>query len=66
MTANHTPMIGPNARPTAPVPKRWIANSIVRMTRVIGTTRCSREGAATFRPSTADRTEIAGVIIPSP
>ena len=59
-------MTGPKARPTAPVPKRWTANSTVRMTSVIGTTRLSSEGAATSRPSTAERTEIAGVIIPSP
>ena len=65
-TVNHTPMIGPNARPTAPVPKRWIANSTVRMTSVIGTTRFFSDGAATSRPSTAESTEIAGVIIPSP
>ena len=33
---------------------------------VIGTTRCSSDGAATLRPSTADSTEIAGVIMLSP
>ena len=33
---------------------------------MIGTTRLSSDGAATFSPSTAERTEIAGVIIPSP
>ena len=64
--ANHTPMIGPKRRPTAPVPKRWIANSTVRMTSVIGTTSDLSAGAATSRPSTAESTEMAGVIIPSP
>ncbi len=33
---------------------------------VISTTNESSPGAATLRPSTADSTEIAGVIIPSP
>ena len=33
---------------------------------VIGTTRCSSDGSTTFSPSTAERTEIAGVIMLSP
>ena len=33
---------------------------------VIGTIRCSSDGAATLSPSTADSTEIAGVIMLSP
>jgi hypothetical protein len=33
---------------------------------VIGTTRLANEGAATLTPSTADRTEMAGVIMLSP
>ena len=33
---------------------------------VIGTTRLASDGAATLRPSTAESTEIAGVITPSP
>src|SRR4051794_40962333 len=65
-TVNQTPITGPNSRPTAPVPKRWIANRNVMITSVIGTTSDSSDGAATLRPSTADSTEIAGVIIPSP
>ena len=63
---NQTTITGPNSRPTAPVPKRWIANSTVMITSVISTTIESRLGETTFRPSTADSTEIAGVIIPSP
>ena len=59
-------MIGPNSQPTAPVPKRWAMNSTTRMTNEIGTTRWLRPGAATFSPSIAERTEIAGVIMPSP
>ena len=63
---NHTRISGPNSQPTAPVPRRWIANSATRMASDIGTTRCARPGESTFRPSTAEVTEIAGVIMPSP
>ena len=42
--ANQTPMTGPNSRPTAPVPKRWIANRPVRIASVIGTTSESSDG----------------------
>jgi hypothetical protein len=59
-------MTGPKSEPTAPVPKRWMTNSAVNIVSAIGTTRESREGETTSSPSTADRTEIAGVIMPSP
>ena len=36
------------------------------MASEIGMTRCESDGVATFRPSTAEVTEIAGVIMPSP
>ena len=36
------------------------------MTAVIGTTRSASDGCTTFRPSTAESTEIAGVIMLSP
>ncbi len=36
------------------------------MTTLIGSTYCFSSGAVTSRPSTADSTEIAGVIKPSP
>ena len=36
------------------------------ITAVIGTTRCSSDGSTTFSPSTAESTEIAGVIMLSP
>ena len=36
------------------------------MTQVIGTTSGSAALVATLRPSTAERTEIAGVMTPSP
>ena len=36
------------------------------ITAVIGTTRCASDGCTTLSPSTADSTEIAGVIMLSP
>jgi hypothetical protein len=59
-------VIGPNDTPTFAVPWRWIANSAIRIPIVIGTTYGLNAGVATSSPSTAERTEIAGVIAPSP
>ena len=59
-------MIGPNSRPTRSVPCRWIANTPSRMPTVAGTTYGSKSGVATFRPSIALSTVMAGVIMPSP
>jgi hypothetical protein len=63
---NQTSVIGPNSLPMPPVPKRCIANSPVSTTSVSGMTHSCSRGAATSRPSTADSTEIAGVMTPSP
>ena len=63
-TANQTTMTGPKKSPTTPVPRRWIANSTVRMSTVTGTTQASSPGADA--DSTADSTEVAGVIMLSP
>ncbi len=41
-------------------------NSAIRIASEIGTTRWARLGVATLSPSTAEITEIAGVIMPSP
>src|SRR6266487_1210945 len=65
-TVNQTPMIGPNSRPTAPVPSRCTRNRAMMITTVIGRTRLATDGAETLTPSIADRTEIAGVIMLSP
>ena len=46
--------------------RRWTANSATMITAVIGTIHSSRSGSTTLRPSTADSTEIAGVIMLSP
>ena len=63
---NHTSITGPKKRPMPPVPKRCTANSTVMSSSVTGTTTPCSAGAATSRPSTADSTEMAGVITPSP
>ena len=63
--ANHSPMTGANSRPTAVVPWRWIANRPLATAIVQGRMIDDKLGAATSMPSTADSTEIAGVIIPS-
>ena len=65
-TVNQIAITGPNSRPTAPVPKRWIRNSAARIVSAIGTTTDSSDDETTSRPSTDESTEIAGVIMPSP
>jgi len=64
--ANQIAHTGPNSRPTKPVPKRWIANSAIRITVAIGTTYGASASVPISRPSTADSTEIAGVRTASP
>src|SRR5271167_869234 len=65
--ATNQPIItGPNRPPTAPVPWRCTANSATMITAVTGTTQPAKPGSITLRPSTADSTEIAGVIMLSP
>ncbi|MNL07785.1 hypothetical protein D3C87_1284760 [compost metagenome] len=63
---NHSVMIGPKNLPTVAVPCRWIRNRTVRITSVIGITKCPSCGAAISRPSTAESTEMAGVMTASP
>ena len=52
--------------PTLAVPRFWIMNSATMIASVTGTTNGWSAGATISRPSTADSTEIAGVIMPSP
>ena len=66
IATNQAIMTGPNSRPTAAVPRRWTANSSTMITAVRGTTSSSSAGSITFTPSTAESTEIAGVIMLSP
>ena len=63
---NQTAMTGPKTRPTTCVPHRCTKNSAVRIAIEIGTTSEFSFGAAISSPSTADRTEIAGVMTLSP
>ena len=63
---NQPSMIGPKIPPMKAAPFFWTANRASRMTTVSGTTTGARTGASTFRPSRALRTEIAGVMAPSP
>ena len=66
METNQTIITGPKNRPTVAVPCRCTANRPTMITAVIGTIHSASRGSTTFRPSTADNTEIAGVIMLSP
>ena len=59
-------MTGPNTLPIDPVPRRCTANTPTRMTTASGMTQRSKPEVTTSVPSTADSTEMAGVIMPSP
>lgn len=65
MVENQSKTIGPKRTPTLPVPNLWMANSVARMPTASGTAQCASIGALTESPSTALRTEIAGVSMPS-
>lgn len=66
MAVNQRIITGPNTRPTAAVPLRWTRKSTTMIAAVIGTTASSSDGSTTLSPSTAESTEIAGVIMLSP
>ena len=66
MVVNQMSMTGPNTRPTAPLPSRCRRKSSTMIVTVIGTTNESIDDAIVFVPSTAESTEIAGVIMLSP
>lgn len=63
---NQRASTGPKKAPTRPEPNGWTRNSPTRIATVIGTTNGLKSGVATVSPSTALRTEIAGVMTPSP
>ena len=66
MDRNQTTITRPNTAPTRAVPRFWNTNSATRMTLArIGTTHPGMLDATSI-PSTAPRTEIAGVMTPSP
>ena len=58
--------MGPNQAATAPVPRLWTANRPTRISRLSGSTTCPKAGVTSSSPSTADSTEIAGVMTASP
>ena len=66
MTAKYSSITGPKNSPTLAVPCFWITNRKIRIAHTIGSTRCPSPGCATARPSTADSTDTAGVIMLSP
>ncbi len=57
---------GPNQVATAPVPRDRTAKSMERTARVTGSTQGVTVGVTTSRPSTAESTEIVGVMTASP
>jgi hypothetical protein len=63
---NQMSVSGPKKRATFSVPRDCTANSSTRIATVIGSTMASICGVTSLRPSTADRTEMAGVITASP
>ena len=59
-------MTGPKRRPHGARPRRCSRNNPSSTAQVSGTTTGRKAGAAVSSPSTALRTEIDGVIMPSP
>ena len=66
ITTNQASITGPKILPMKPAPFFWTMKSPIRMTIVNGTTAGASDGASTFKPSIALKTEIAGVMAPSP
>ena len=68
MIAKKTTMIGPKKLATRAVPFRWTKNRVTRMRIVSAWTRLRslKNGVTRSRPSSAESTEIAGVMIASP
>src|SRR5262249_39882491 len=66
MATNQITMTGAKKLATRAVPRLCPANKPSRMAMVSGTTECSNAGVTSVKHSTADNTEIAGVITASP
>ena len=66
LTAKKITMIGLKKAATLAVPRLWAPNRTTRMTIVAGRMYGARSTSTCFSPSSADRTEIAGVIMASP
>ncbi|MCY1188031.1 hypothetical protein D9M73_290810 [compost metagenome] len=65
-TRNQITMTGPNSLPMRAVPCFWMRNRPTSTISASGTTQCSIPSKAISRPSIAESTEIAGVIMLSP
>ena len=66
MVTNQSSITGPKKWPIRAVPCDWIANSATRIATAAGTHRAAPRASTMFNPFSADSTEIAGVIAPSP
>jgi len=66
MATNQITITGAKKLATRAVPRLCPANKPSRMAMVRGTTECSNAGVTSVSPSTADNTEIAGVMTASP
>ncbi|MNP41589.1 hypothetical protein D3C76_1352990 [compost metagenome] len=63
---NHTTITGPNSLPMRAVPCFWMRNRATSTISASGTTQWPMPSKAMSRPSIAESTEIAGVIMLSP
>ena len=66
MARNQISISGPKKRPMPPVPWRCTMKSTASTTSVMGKTQCASCGDTSVKPSTAESTEMAGVMTPSP
>ncbi len=66
MLTNQRSVAGPKTAPMPAVPRFCTRKSPTRMTTVMGTMKGCTLVVATSRPSTAESTEMAGVMMPSP
>ena len=66
MVPNQQRMMGPKTLPIWAVPLLCTRKSTARIATVSGTMKRANAGVATSSPSTAERTLIAGVMMPSP
>ena len=66
MQTNQVAVMGPKNLPMPAVPRFCTQNSRNRMISVSGITALVKCGEITSRPSTAESTEMAGVMTPSP
>ena len=66
LTTKNSAMIGPKNAATPAVPRLWTVNSTMRMITVAGNMNGASSASTCLRPSSAESTEMAGVMIASP